>query len=67
MSLLVFDVRVLAQQLPGHEGDVVGAGPVPVRFGAVVQTGAVDEMGVLHAQLLCPLVHPVHKGPLAAG
>ena len=31
------------------------------------ETGAVDEVGVGHAQLGGPLIHPGHKGLLAAG
>ena len=51
------DVRVIHDQLPGHHGDVPGAGNVPLRRKA----GAVDEMGVLHPQLPGPVVHPLHK------
>ena len=61
------DVRMASQELPGHEGDVVGAGAVPGGLRAVVQTGAVHKVGVLHAKLPGPLVHSVHKGSLAAG
>ena len=33
----------------------------------VVEASAVDKVGVLHAQLRRPLVHPGHEGLLAAG
>ena len=36
-------------------------------FRLVIQARAVDKVGVLHAQLHGPLVHPFHKGRLAAG
>ena len=61
------DVRMASQKLPGHEGDVVGAGAVARGIGPVVQTGAVDKVGVVHSQLPGPCVHPVHKGRLTAG
>ena len=51
------DVRVIHDQLPGHHGDVPGAGNVPLRRKA----GAVDEMSILHPQLPGPVVHPLHK------
>ena len=34
---------------------------------AVVQTRAVDEVGVVHAQFLGPLIHPVHEGAFRPG
>ena len=55
--------HVMPDQLPGHEGHVVGAGVV---VAVVKQAAAVGEVAVLHAQLLRPLVHPVHKQALAA-
>ena len=61
------NVRVLAQQLPGHKGNVVGAGFVAFGIGAVVQPCAVDKVSVLHAQFLGPGVHPVHEGAFTAG
>ena len=51
------DVRVTADQLPGHHGDVPCAGDVALRRKA----RAVDEMGVLHPQLPGPVVHLLHK------
>ena len=57
------DVRVVQDQLPGHEGDVIGRAMVS----GGRKAGAVDKGGVLHAQLLGPPVHPLHEGGLAAG
>ena len=54
------------QQLPGHEGDVIGGSPVVHGVRPVVQTGAVDEGGVVHPQLLRPLVHHGDEGAFAA-
>ena len=51
------DVRVLFYELPAHEGDVPCTGDVSLRRKA----GAVDEVGVRHAQLLGPCVHLLHK------
>ena len=56
------DGGMVQNQLPAHPGDVVGTGQV-ARGG---QPGAVDKGGVIHAQLPGPLVHPLHKGVLAA-
>ena len=58
------DLRVVFQKLPGHEGNIMGGGPVVFGILAVVQTGAVDKMGVVHAQFFGPGVHPLHKGGL---
>ena len=57
------DVRVVKKELAGHEGDVVGRGEVA----GGGEAGAVDKVGVLHAQGLGLLIHLVHKGGLAAG
>ena len=55
------------QQLPGHDRDIVGGGPVGGRILPIIQPGAVDEVGICHIQLLRPGVHHVHKGRFAAG
>ena len=57
------DIRVVLDQRPGHEGDVIGRAMVS----GGRKAGAVDKGGVLHAQLLGPPVHPLHEGGLAAG
>ena len=54
---------VIQNQLPAHEGDVVGGGHVA--FGG--ESGTVAKDGGLHAQLFGPLVHALDKGGLAAG
>ena len=59
-------LRRVFQQLPGHEGDVIGGSPVVHGVRPVVQTGAVDEGGVVHPQLLRPLVHHGDEGAFAA-
>lgn len=59
---VVMYLRVLANQLPGHQGDVIGCCHVPIH----VKAAAVDEGGVLHAKSFCPLVHLRHKFLLAA-
>ena len=48
---------MMQQQLPAHEGDIVGAGDVALRC----QAGAVDKMGVRHAQLGGSPVHLLHE------
>ena len=57
---------MVQQQLPGHEGNVIGAGQMLCCGGLVVQAGAVDKVGVLHAQLLGAGIHFLHKSSLAA-
>ena len=54
---------MVEDQLPGHEGDVVSGGEVALGG----EAGAVDEVGVSHAQLTGPEVHLGNKGGLAAG
>ena len=54
------------QQLPGHEGNVVGGGSVIHGVRPVVQAGAVDEGGVVHPQLLRPPVHHGDEGAFTA-
>ena len=44
--------------LLGHAVDIPGGGVVVV----VVEAVGIDEMGACHAQLLRPLVHPLHEG-----
>ena len=51
------------EQLPAHEGDVVGAGDVTLGG----EAGAVDEVGVVHAQTLGPVVHLLHEQLRHAG
>ncbi len=53
----------MLQQRPGHNGDIAGGGKVP----RLIQAGGPQEGGVLHPQLLGPLVHLVNKGFLASG
>ena len=55
-------LRVAEDELPGHQGDVIGRGDVTLGR----QAGAVAKDRVLHAQLLGPLVHPLHEGGLGA-
>lgn len=50
-------------RLPTHKGDVVGRGVVPL----VVIAMGVGKVGVLHAQLACPLIHQGHKVVHTAG
>lgn len=54
---------VVEDQFPAHQGNVVSGGEMARRR----QAGTVDKAGVRHAQLRCPLVHPLYKGLLAAG
>ena len=54
---------MVQDELPAHEGDVVGAGDVARGR----EAGGVDEGGVVHAQLRRPLVHPGHEGVGTAG
>ena len=61
------NIRVVFQQLPGHPGDIHGGGAVLPGFLAVIQTGAVDEVGVFHSQLLGPPVHLLDEGLLGTG
>ena len=56
------DLRVIQNERPAHQGDVIGAGHM-ARGG---QAGAVEKVGVLHAQFGSPLVHQGHEGLLAA-
>ena len=58
---------MIFQQLPGHQCNVIGAGAVIGCLRAVVQAGAVDKMGVRHAQLRRPLIHLFHKSAFAPG
>ena len=57
------DLRILRNQLPGHQRDVVGAGHMPL----CIQTAAIDEMGVIHAQTLGALIHHFHKEAFRPG
>ena len=59
---VLFDERMVFQQLPGHEGNVVSAGAVLLRGVVIVQPCAIDKMGILHPQFLSPLVHGFHEG-----
>ena len=59
---VVPDRGVVEDELPAHEGDVIGGGEMARRG----QAGAVDKAGVRHAQLGGPLVHFGHEGLLAA-
>lgn len=52
------DAGMVEDQLPGHEGDVVSGGEVALGG----EAGAVDEVGVSHAQLTGPEVHLGNKG-----
>ena len=61
-SRVLLNIRVAEDQLPGHEGNVPGGGEVA----GGGETGAVDKVGVRHAQGLGLLVHLVHEGGLAA-
>ena len=54
---------MVQQQLPAHKGDIVGAGDVSLRR----QAGAVDKMGVRHAQLRGPPVHLLHEQLMYTG
>ena len=54
---------MVQDQLPAHEGDVIGGSDVARRRKA----RGVLKGGIVHAQLPGPLVHPLHKGLLAAG
>ncbi len=56
------DVRVTQDQLPAHEGDVIGAGDMALGG----EAGGVEKVGVVHPQLSRPLVHFFHKGLGAA-
>ena len=58
---------MIFQQLPGHKGNIVGGGFVIFGILAVVKAGAVDEIGIVHTQLLGFSVHHLHKSRLAAG
>ena len=59
----VVEDLLVVDELPAHQSHVVGAGDVAL----LVQTVAVFEHGVVHAQLLGLFVHLGHKGLLAAG
>ena len=53
---------MVENELPGHEGNIVGRGHVA----GCGQAGTVDKVSVLHTQLLGPLVHLLDKGALTA-
>ena len=60
---ILADVRMVQYQLPAHQGDVIGGGDMALGGKAC----GIFKSGVVHPQLLGPLVHPLHKGVLTAG
>ena len=54
---------MMQHQLPAHQSNVVGRGDVALHR----QTAGVFESSVIHPQLRCPPVHPLHEGFLTAG
>ena len=55
-------LRIFGNQLPGHQGHVIGGGHVAVH----VKAAAVYKIGVFHAQVFGPLIHAADKFLLAA-
>ena len=59
---IVSDFGESGHQFPAHQGNIMGTGLMPIR----IQTAGIFKMGILHPQFLRFLIHPFHKGFLAA-
>ena len=61
---IIMDLRIVIDQLSGHDGDVPGRSHMSPGF---CQAAAVFEMSVGHAQALSPLIHHIHKRLFVSG
>ena len=61
-----FNIRVVFQQLPAHDCNIIGGGSVFVGCRVVIQAGAVDKIRVIHSQFPGPGIHQLYKSTFRA-